>query len=234
MFIRKMDFLSQRITLYYKGERTHSSFFAGLLTIIVYVISLIFGILFFLKFFYKLNPQVYYYNRFVEDAGEFPLNSSSMFSFIQILDTETNTPDVIDFDMLNIIGMERDINAYRDDNDLTKYNHWLYGPCNNSTDIEGIKELITFDHFTESSCIRKYYNKEDKRYYSTGDPNFKWPIILHGCGNPNRTFYGIIVEKCRNTTLKLLTDGKYCKPQNDIINYIKKKVNLVKINGSLY
>ena len=223
MFIKKLDFLSPTITLYFRGERNHPSFFAGLLTIIVYCICLIFGILYFLKFFYRLNPTVYYYNRFVEDAGEFPLNSSSMFSFIQLLDTEKNIPDVVDFDMVTIIGFELAIELYQDNNDLTKYNHWLYGPCNNSTDTEGIRELIKFDHFSESACIRKYYNKEDKKYYTTEDENFKWPRILHGCGNPNRTFYGIIVEKCRNTTLKLLSDGKYCKPKNEIINYIKKR-----------
>ena len=218
-----MDFLSPTITLYFKGERIHPSFFAGLLTIIVYIICLIFGVFYFLKFLYRLNPTVYYYNRFVEDAGEFPVNSSSMFSFIQMLDTAKNIPDVVDFDMVTIIGIELTIDLYQDNNDLTKYNHWLYGPCNNSTDTEGIKEIIKFDHFTESACIRKYYNKEDKRYYTTDDKNFKWPRILHGCGNPNRTFYGIIVEKCRNTTLKLLSDGKYCKPKNDIINYIKTR-----------
>ena len=159
MYIRKMDFISPRITLYYKGERTHSSIFAGLLTIIVDIICVIFGIVYFLKFIHKLNPQVYYYNRFVEDAGEFPLNSSLMFSFIQIIDTEKNIPDVVDFDILNIIGIEVAIDLYQENNDLSKYNHWLYGPCNNSTDAEGIKELITFDHFTESACIRKFYNK---------------------------------------------------------------------------
>ena len=168
-----MDFLSPTITLYYKGERIHSSFFSGILTIIVYFICLIFGIIYFLKFYNKLVPTVYYYNRFVEDAGEFPVNSSSMFSFIQLIDTEKNIPDVVDFDMLNIIGIEQTIDLYQDDNDLSKYNHWLYGPCNNSTDTEGIKNLITFDHFTESACIRKYYNKEEKKYYNTNEEKFK-------------------------------------------------------------
>ena len=58
---------------------------------------------------------------------------------------------------------------------------------------------------------------------NTNDQNFIWPKILHGCGHPNRTFYGIIIEKCRNTTLKYLSDGKYCKSNNEIIDYIKKK-----------
>ena len=44
---------------------------------------------------------------------------------------------------------------------------------------------------------------------------------MHGSSHPNRTFYGIIVEKCRNTTSILLSKGKYCKSKEDIIGYIK-------------
>ena len=223
MFIRKLDCLSPSITLYYKGENSHSSIFSGILTIIVYSICLTFGVIYAIQFINKSNPQVCYYNRYVEDAGEFPVNSSSMFNFIQILDTEKNIPDIVDFDLVSIIGLQETVDLYQEDNDLSKYNHWVYGPCNNSTDTEGINELINFEHFTESACIRKYYDKNDQKYYETNDQNFKWPIIMHGCSHPNRTFYGIIMEKCRNTTLKLLSDEKYCKPKEEIIEYIKKR-----------
>ena len=222
MFFRKLDFLSPPITLYYKGDQSHSSILSGILTIIGYSICLAFALIYAIQFINKDNPQVYYYNRYIEDAGEFPLNSSSMFHFIQIIDTSTNIPDIMDFDVLTIIGIEETIDLYQENNNLTNYNHWLYGPCNNSTDIKEIdNNLITFNHFTESACIRKYYNKEEKKYYNTNDKNFKWPIIMHGCSNSNRTFYGIIIEKCQNTSLKLLSDNKYCKPINDIKNYIK-------------
>ena len=122
-----MDFLSPSITLYYKGDESHSSIFSGVLTIIVYSICITFGILYAIQFINKTNPQVYYYNRYVEDAGEFIINSSSMFSFIQILDTKKNIPDIVDFDLLNIIGIEETIDLYQENNDLSKYNHWLYG-----------------------------------------------------------------------------------------------------------
>ena len=226
-FLRKFDFLSPSITLYYKGDQSHSSIFSGILTILVYLVCINFNIFYAIRFINKKNPQVYYYNRYVEDAGEFPVNASSMFNFIQILDTHNNIPDIIDFDLLNIIGIEETIDLYQQDNDLSKYNHWVYGPCNNSTDIEGLKELIISEHFTESACIRKYYNKEDQKYYNTNDTNFIWPYISHGCSHPNRNFYGIIVEKCKNTSLKLLRDGKYCKPKPETIKYIKSKsINL--------
>ena len=172
MFIRKLDCLSPDITLYYKGEFSHSSIFSGILTIIVYSICLTFTIVYAINFFNKSNPQVCYYNRYVEDAGEFPVNSSSMFNFIQIMDTVKNIPDIIDFDLITIIGIQETVDIYQEKNDLYKYNHWIYGPCNNSTDTEGIHELINFDHFTESACIRKYYDKNEKKYYNTDEQNF--------------------------------------------------------------
>ena len=165
--IRKFDLLSPPITLYYKDEQSHSSIASVILSLIAYIICCIFAVMYSLQFINNSNPDVYYYNRFVEEAGEFPVNASSMFSFIQIKDTQKNIPVNIEFDLLNIIGIELDITIYEEDRDLSKYNHWLYGPCNNSTDIEGIKDLITFDRFTESACIRKYYNKDDKKYYNT-------------------------------------------------------------------
>ena len=221
MFLRKLDFLSPPITLYYKGDKSHSSIFSGILTIIVYSICLTFAIYYAIQFVNKANPQVCYYNRYVEDAGVFPVNSSSMFNFIQILDTVKNVPEVVDFDLLNIVGLEETVDIYQDDNDLTKINHWLYGPCNNSTDIEGISELINFPHFTESACIRKYYDKNTQQYYNTKEKKFRWPEILHGCSHPNRTFYGIVIEKCRNTSLKFSSDGRYCKSPQEILDYIK-------------
>ena len=221
MFIRKLDFLSPPITLYYKGDDSHSSIFSGILTIIVYSICLTFGIVYAIQFVNKTNPQVCYYNRYVEDAGEFPVNSSSMFNFLQIIDTVENIPKKVDFDLITIIGLEETVDIYQENNNLTLYNHWIYGNCNNSSDIQGIIDLIKFDKFTESACIRKYYNKNDKKYYNTDEKGFKWPNILHGCSHPNRTFYGIIVEKCRNTSSKFLSDGKYCKSKEEILGYIK-------------
>ena len=98
MYIRKLDFISPPITLYYKRKNSLSSIFGRILTIIIYITCSIFGFFYAFQFFKKSNPQVCYYNRYVEDAGEFPVNSSSMFNFIQILDTEKNIPDSIDFD----------------------------------------------------------------------------------------------------------------------------------------
>ena len=216
MFFKKLDMISPPITIYFKGEQSHSTIFSGILTVIIYSISLYFGVLYTIQFIKHQNPQVYYFNRYIEDAGEFPVNSSQLFSFIQILDTQTNIPEDIDFDSIRIIGFEVEINIYKENNNLMDYNHWIYGKCNNTTDTKDISHLIDFVHFTGSACIRKYYNKKDKKYYNKEDENFIWPNIVHGCSHPHRTFYGIVLEKCRNDTLKMISDGKYCKPPEQI------------------
>ena len=227
MFFKKLDMISPSITIYYKGDLSHSSIFSGILSLAIYFISFYFGIRYTIEYIKHQNPQVYYYNRYIKDAGEYPVNSSQMFSFVQILDTGKNSPEEIDFNSLRIIGLDTAINIYKEDNNLSIYNHWIYGKCNNSTDTEGLGYLIDFDHFTESACIRKYYNKNDQKYYDTNDKNFVWPNIIHGCSHPDRTFYGIIIEKCRNDSLKYLSDGRYCNSKSQIINYIKKSsINL--------
>ena len=56
--------------------------------------------------------------------------------------------------------------------------------------------------YDQALCIRKYYNKEKDTYYETNDDNFRWPSVDKGCSHPNRTFYGVILEKCRNITAR--------------------------------
>ena len=80
-----MNLLSPPITLYYKGENSHPSIFSAILTIIVYIIISIFGVHYGLEFINKENPTAYFFNRYIEDAGKYPLNASSIFHFIQIM-----------------------------------------------------------------------------------------------------------------------------------------------------
>ena len=223
MFLKQLDFISPSISLHFKGDTSHVSIFSGILTIIAYIFSLSFGIYFARDFFLRKTPQVFYYNRYVSEAGSIPVNSDGVFSFIQITDMATNTPDSVDFDAIRIIGIELDINLYKESNDLNQYDHWIYGNCNKDIDTKGISELITFEKFNESACIRKYYKKSDKKYYNTNDKNFRWPSLDHGCSHPNRTFYGIIVEKCRNDSLRFLSNNKWCKSTSYIIKYMETR-----------
>ena len=227
MFLKKFDVISPPITLYYKGDSMHSSIFSGILTIVVYIIIFIFGIYYALEFIYKKNPTAFFFNRFTEDAGLFPLNSSSMFHYIQFKKTLDSTISSIDFDMIRIIGIEDiTINNYPSIN-LKKTRHWLYGLCNNKSDTEGIGYLITSDDYLKSACIRKYYDPHTNQYYETGNKNFVWPMLAHGMSSDTFTFYGVIIEKCKNDDLRTISGLQSCQNSESIDNYIFSNIIIV-------
>ena len=215
-FIKKLDFLSPPITLYYRGDNQHPTILSSILSIIAYVGVFSFAIYYGLKYVNRENPSSYFFNRYVEDAGTYPVNASSMFHFLQTLNTETNEPKPTDFNAFRILGLEETPDVYTRDNNLSKYNHWIYGPCNNNSDTEGIGYLIDFKYYEQSACIRKYYDKDKKNYFEPSSSNFRWPLVSKGASNPSRTFYGLIMEKCRNDSLRTLSGASPCKSNDEI------------------
>jgi len=217
MFLKKCDSLSPPITLHFKGELKHSSIFSAILTIILKVIEASFALYYIVQFFKKSNPIIYFYNRYADEKDIFPLNSSSMFHFINIPNTNTHENEEIDFDSIRIIGLEKSIEVYMPDNDLKKYIHWIYGPCNDN-DSGNLKQFLKNDFPQKSACIRQYFDISTQKYYNTNEPNFKWPFIQKETSNKKSTNYGVIVEKCRNDTLK-----NNCKSPDDIDEYLQAK-----------
>ena len=224
MFIKKFDWLSPPITLYFKGENQHASIISAVLSIICYVLVFASGIYYALGFVNKKNPKAYFFNRYVIDAGYFPVNSSSMFNFIQICDQMTNEAIPFDFTVFRVVGFD-DVysDEYMNNPDiLNNKNHWIYGYCNNNSDTEGIGYLVDFKYYEQSACIRKYYDKDKKKYYNTEDPEFKWPIIEKGCSNPDRTYYGIVIQRCDKSPEILKNQGPECLSEEKITNFISK------------
>ena len=231
MFIKKFDMLSPPITLYFRGDDKHPSIFSGLLTIVAYTIVFIFGVYYALEFINRENPTAYFFNRYVDDAGVYPVNASSMFNFIQLVNTDSNEPIPLDFGLFRIVGFDE---AYADSviktNDglhyqkrqFTEFNHWLYGACNNESDTEGIGYLVDFKYYEQSACIRSYYDKSKNKYFSIGENGFRWPIVEKGTSNPERTFYGIILAKCNDTDGISDLLGTTCKSEEEINNAINQ------------
>ena len=234
MFIKKLDFLSPNITLYHKGSLSHNSWMSGLLTIFSWTIIILCGVYYSLDLFKRQNPKAFFYNRFVEDSGEFYINSSSLFHYISLgysNETNPNNDMAFDFYSFRIIGIDTYYQNYIDDNNrnLSNYNHWLYGKCNNDSFTEGIVNPIKQKNFYNFGCISKYYDINTKKYYNKNEPNFRWPKMAHGVSNVDKKFYSIIIEKCKKDTLKLIL-GKEdnCKEDLEIINgYIGFHFNFI-------
>jgi hypothetical protein len=198
----------------------HSSIFSGILTIIVYIIIFIFGIFYALEFINKKNPTAFFFNKYIEDTGIFPLNSSSLFHYIQLRTTLEKDEDSIDFNSVRIVGIQDiTIDNFHSTN-LESVPHWIYGLCNNTTDTKGIGYLITSETYLNCACIRKYYNPNTRKYYDTQSKDFVWPILAHGMSNQNSKFYGLIVEKCKNDNLRTLSGLGSCNDKETIERYV--------------
>ena len=218
MFLKKFDWISPPITLYFKGENSHVSIYSGILSIIAYIIVVAATIYYALEFINRESPKAYFFTRYVEDAGTFPVNSTQMFNFIQVSDPKTNKKVPLDFQAFRIVGFD---DAYSDDymtdpSIVETKNHWVYGNCNNNSDTRGISYLINHDYYEESACIRRYYDASEKKYFNTDEEGFRWPVIIKGCSNPDRTYYGIIMQRCDKANKLLRDQGPECKSEEQI------------------
>ena len=210
MFIKRLDYLSPPVTFYHQGLLSHSSILSGIISVFAIIVIIFFSIYFLLDLINKKEPKTFSFNSFIEDSGIFPINASSLFHFISMASLSTDfVNDGVDFTTFNIIGFEEYYETYLSNKNLSNFDHWLYGRCSNQTDTEGISHLINFKFFKRSACIRKYFSKIDQKYYNTGDPKFKWPVISHGTYNKNFGLYNIIIERCQNNIIKLILGEGY-------------------------
>ena len=223
MFIKEIDYLSPLITFYHNKKLSHSSILSGILSIITTIIIIVLAVYYFMIFILHKNPEAFYFVRFVDDAGIYPFNSSSLFHFISI---KQNNPyaeglrEGIDLTKFRIVGIDANFEKYLGIGDLKQMNHWLYGKCNNNSDIKGISHIIDKDFFIHSACIRKFYNCTEKKYYNTDDPNFNWPILAHGTFHADQVIYNIFIDKCQDESLKeIVGQDQVCNTDAEIAQY---------------
>ncbi len=135
-----------------------------------------------------------------------------MFHFIQLMTTGiVNLPKAADLSSITIYEYQESIDNLMIKNDPMQFNHWIYGKCNSDSDTKGISYLINHNLYKEALCIRKYYDLKTDSYYETGDKNFRLPRADKGCSHPDRTFYGVILEKCKNNTARKRAGFGVCR-----------------------
>ena len=219
MFLKKFDIISPEITLYYKGETNHPSIISGVITIISCLVVLVFGIINLVDCLNKRKPTAYFFNRYIEDIGDYYINSTSLFSYIQLIKYYPRVPIDLDFNKVEIIGLNVSLQTFINSNyNLEAFHHWIYGKCDDY--MNSNENILSNAILDQSACIKKFYNYEMAKYYDIIDANFVWPVIKHGASNPNTTTYGIIIKKCENTDFRK-KHFEECLSQEDIDAYIK-------------
>ena len=220
LLLKKMDMLSPRITLYYKRKNTHPSAISGVLTLIVYIFILAIGLIYFIRFINRENPTAYFFNRYVNDAGNYSLEDTAFFNYIQILKKRGRTAKELDFNKIEIVGLSISIESMISSGDNISYSHWIYDKCDKESDKRGLGNLLDNDTFQKSACIKKYYNSSKSQYFNVDEESFEWPKIKHGASNPYFTFYGVAIRRCQNTSFRIKNFGP-CSPQDQINSYLR-------------
>ena len=224
MFLKYFDYLSPRITFYHNGFLSHTSIFSGIVSIIAIIFLVILIIYFFLDLIQRKDPNTFYFNSFIEDAGIYKINKTSLFHFVSLSEVykgQTSNPE-FDFESFNIIGIHVYIDNYlvnvkHNPFGIKGFDHWIYGYCDKSVNTEGLDDILNFEFFETSACIKKFYNATEKNYYEIGDPKFIWPEIAYGTFNDLNRIYGIFIQNCNNNTIKEILGPSYiCKTKDQI------------------
>ena len=214
MSLEILDFISPKITFYYKGNHRHNSKFGGILTIIMIIMVLVILIYYFSSVLLYSKSTSFFYRKFENDVGYYPLKSSYLSHYIFIYGNQSNSQSKFDFQSLRIILINNhelyDSNTFL----LENTEHWLYDQYeieNTSQDIENMQNAV---------YIKYYYNPLNKKYYTRNDTNnFKYPYLEHGMSNPNNIHYGAVIEICDNNSITKEIFGE-CKSENEIKKYI--------------
>ena len=203
------------------------------MSIIAVSLLLILAIYYLLEIIQRKDLISYYFPTFIEDAGSFELNKSSLFHFLtSVQNVQGNiNHEIFDLTLFNIIGTNVYLENYFSivkKNGLEKFDHWLYGYCNKGINTNGLDDLLHYEFFEKSICIQKFYNSTENKYYQIGDEKFVWPVISHGTFNEENVLYNLIVQKCDNTILtNILGDGFQCKNDTEIENYFNSRYSRI-------
>ena len=223
MFIKYLDYLSPTISIYYKGNLTHSSIVSGIVSIIAIIGMIFLAIHFSLDIIKRDNPYAFFFNSYIKDAGIYEINSTSLFHFIDIQQNIRGafSHETFNFTIFNVIGYQGAVDNFLSipENHINRVNHWLYGPCNKDIHGKDLKDLInSYDIFEQGACIHKFWDHEDQKYYEIGDPNFKWPSIAHGTNNEKIKIYNILITRCNKYLINDILGQDYKCQENSIFS----------------
>ena len=222
MMINKLDFLSPPITLFYLERRTHTSKIGGSLILLLISVCLAYTIyLLFLIIEHRKVTSIFY-KKFQYDIGQYFLNSSSIFYFIQLhsIDNESFKYKYASkyLRMYSYFG-----NTEFDESRLDKIDHWVYDSCIDGVDNKNLDSnlLENINNFNNSACLRYYYSSSEDKYYLIDSNNFKWPFLAHGIAQKNNVFVHTSIQKCTNDSVINKIFGQ-CPKQIEIDDYVSK------------
>ena len=214
---QNFDYLSPSVTLFYLGNRSHISAFGGFLTIIMFILILIFNIIFIFQStgFLKFNST--FYKQYEPKSIRYYFDDIELFHFLYLkpnnkISTELNNPNKY----IRIIAYNDSLNSINND-------HWIYDLCKNDSDNKLLNKTMFMDinFFSECLCLKYFYDSKTEKYYNKDENEFKYPYIQN-INNGEKINLNINVEKCINNTIFNNQFNYFCVSENDINNYLSE------------
>ena len=230
MGIKEIDYLSPKITLFFYGKRRHSSVFGGILTIImIFVCILYLSVLLMYVCGHKIL-NITSYKQYSKNPGniEFNNNGSGIFHYIQFLNKTNNEYSKYNKKFARIFMTTLPENYKITYEYLNMTDHWVYDECRKGIDDENIPQdtFNTKNNINNGACLRYYYNKTTKKYYSIEDKvNFIFPKLYNGPNSLDFFYLSTIVEKCHNDSILYNLLGP-CETENNINNYFNDFIGI--------
>ena len=164
MLKKHAEYLSPRISLFYEGNKRHSSNVGSIMTIIMIILS---GIYIFYLVFNITEHNIsnfMFYKNYLKDAGQYYFNNTGgIFHYFQLYDYKNQKYGLYNKKYIRIF-MSRIL--YKDPSNqyLPEIEHWVYDNCRDGIDNKYIKKNVFDDdmNFDNGACLRYYYyiNKE--------------------------------------------------------------------------
>ena len=232
MFLKNIDFISKDITLFYKGYDKHSNILSQILSILSFIGVICIICYLSIDVIEKKHPTSFYFTKFIEEIEDYPLNSSSMLHYVSLYDSD-NKEVKIDIKAINVVGISINDGIYTNDNNISKYSHWIYEDCelNDLGDYEKTFSESQLYYFKNSLCISKYFDKDNNVIINKNNINFIYPTLSHGASQHNNFEYGIYFQRCQNNSL---INNNNCYSKNDQDIFISKiigyEINFIDIS----
>ena len=224
-FIKNCDFISPEITLYFKGETHHSSFFSGITSIILFLLGVLLSIFFSIDLLFKRNPTMFSYQQTIHDTLTFPLNSSFFFHYMSLYN-KLNKSNIYNKRYFSVIGVQSsssNINLFLNEND-EEFSHWIYEECDekeygedNSYIFRGEKNKHKIVNYNNGLCIKKYYNKDKKAIIYKNNSEFLYPNIQNSDDSIN-SYYFILLRDCINSSI---INNNNCLSKDSYDNFLE-------------
>ena len=228
MFLRNFDFLSPEITLFYKGNERHSSISSGIITLLLFFFIIFLINFLSIDFIFKKNPSAFFYNKYIENLDIINLNSNGIFHFVSFFLNNPNNNIFIDKKAISIIGSDIPFNDFYNDNNISKFAHYIYEKCNDKDAGDLLKNFNdqTKIYFKYGYCLKKYYNNNTKTIHNIDEKNIKFPYLQYGASNQNNLFYGIYIQKCQNHSQ---INNNSCYDNKTIEKYLSNNLSAINI-----